>query len=328
LGEHCAVIYAPLDFSWIARKFIRAINPVMYISAETEIWPNLYTALHRRGVPIVQVNGRISDKSLRGYTRVRFLIKGVLRCVQRFCMQSALDAERIIALGAQPDQVTVAGNLKFEVDLPAARRDKEGLGFNAGDRLWVAGSTHPGEEAILMDTYVYLKKDFEKLRLVIVPRHVERANDIIRLAHDKGLAAGIFSRWDKANAPKDAVMVADVIGHLHEFYQAAEIVFVGKSLTVGGGQNMIEPAALGKPTVVGPKTQNFKDIVKVFNESNALVQVQDSHGLYAAVKGLLCDPGKAGQIGEAARRAVEQQQGATERNMRVIREILSNRGRP
>ena len=323
LGDVCTVIYAPLDLSWIVRKFIRAIKPKIYVAVETEIWPNLYTALHRQRIPIIQVNGRVSDKAYRGYRRARFLLARILSYVDRFCMQSALDAERIRALGAAAQRVSVAGNLKFENVRPAGNISRQEFGFSEQDRVWVAGSTHPGEEEILTDTYARLKKEFDGLRLIIVPRHVERAQEILKMIRRKGWAARCFSEDRAADDRKDAVVVVDAIGHLQDFYQLAEIVFVGKSLAVGGGQNVIEPAVLGKPVVVGPRTQNFADVVRIFAETGALVQVQDAQGLYAAVKELLADSRKAGRMGEAARRTVERHQGALSRNVDAIKELLA-----
>jgi 3-deoxy-D-manno-octulosonic-acid transferase len=322
LGDVCTVIYAPLDFSWIVHKFVRLIRPRIYVAVETEIWPNLYTVLHHQRVPIIQVNGRISDKAYRGYKRVRFLLARILAYVDRFCMQSALDAERIRALGAIPEKVTIAGNLKFENIPLAGRISKKELGFKEHDRLLVAGSTHSGEEEILTDIYARLKAEFEDLRLIIVPRHIERTGEVLKMVRKKGLEARCFSENRTANDNQGMVVVVDTIGQLQKLYPLAKVVFVGKSLMVGGGQNMIEPAVLGKPTIVGPMTQNFKDIVKILIESGGLIQVKDAQALYAAVRELLIDPQKAGRVGEAARRTVESHQGAILRSVEAIQELL------
>lgn len=264
LGNECAVIYAPLDFSWIVRKFIRIIKPEMYIAAETEIWPNLYSALRKNGVPIVQINGRISDGSFKGYRRVRFLMRRILRCVDKFCMQSPLDAERILQLGAAPEKVHVVGNLKFDIPPGVAGLKKEELGFNPDDDVLIAGSTHPGEEELLLNIYQTLRKELPQLRLVIGPRHIERADAVMKLVEGKGYQAVRFSEIPVTQGNVHGVVVVDTIGHLRELYSLATVVFIGKSFAVGGGQNMIEPASAGKPVIVGPMTQNFKDAMAIF----------------------------------------------------------------
>ena len=323
LGDSCIVIYAPLDFSWVVRKFIAVIKPVIYISTETEIWPNLYTALHKNGIPIFQINGRISDSAFKGYNRVRFLTKRVLGCVDRFCMQSALDAERVKQLGAVPEKVCIVGNLKFD-NIPAATEiQKASLGLQENEDLLIAGSTHPGEEEILIDAYRELAAEFPDLRLVLAPRHIERADAVIDLVEKQGYRPVRFSRVGEHKSDARSVVVVDTIGHLRDLYSLASVVFVGKSLAVGGGQNMIEPASLGKPTLVGPMTQNFKDAVNIFLQSGALVEVRDSQELLTEARRLLSDPQSAKEIGEAARGVVEQYQGATAKTLDAIRERLA-----
>ena len=325
LGDACTVIYAPLDFSWVVRKFISTIKPGIYISTETEIWPNLYTALHKNGIAIIQVNGRISDRAYRGYSRVRFLTKRVLACVDMFCMQSPLDAERIERLGASSGTVRVVGNLKFDSVSGVTEMRKEDLGFREDEDLFIAGSTHPGEEEMIVDAYRELTAEFPGLRLVIAPRHVERSDSLMSLIEKKGCHPVRFSEiTDLARSSRDIVVV-DTIGHLRDLYGLAKIVFIGKTLTVGGGQNMIESACLGKPTIVGPMTQNFKDVVNIFLRSDALVQVGSLEELLRETRDLLSDNERAKRIGEAARRTVERHQGATVKTLEVIAGFLNRR---
>lgn len=323
LGDDCIVIYAPLDFSWIVRKFIATIRPAIYISTETEIWPNLYTALHKNGVPILQINGRISDKAFAGYSRVRFLMKRVLACVDLFCMQSSLDAQRIEQLGAAPEKIRVVGNLKFDNISEAVEIQKKDLGFEDHEDLLIAGSTHPGEEEILIDAYRELVAEFPDLRLVLAPRHIERADAVVDLVQRQGYHPIRFSEIGEHKGDVQSVVVVDTIGHLRDLYSLASVVFIGKSLTVGGGQNMIESACFGKPTIVGPMTQNFKDVVSIFLKADALVQVKDSQELLTEALRLLSYPERAQEIGEAARRTVEQYQGATVKTLEAIRQRLA-----
>jgi 3-deoxy-D-manno-octulosonic-acid transferase len=322
LKNKCLVIFAPVDFSWAVRKYAEVIRPQIYIGAETEIWPNLYLCLNKRGVPIVQVNGRISDKAFKGYRRINILTKNVLRAVHTFCMQSPRDAERIISLGADPGRVYVAGNLKFDNLPQAGFARQEDWGFAPEDKLFIAGSTHPGEEGILIDVFKRLSRDVPQLRLVLAPRHVERARDVLRLAGQSGLKAVRFSECDKTTRVDGRVVVVDTIGHLRDLYGLAEIVFIGKTLAVGGGQNMIEPLNFGKPTFVGPYTENFKDITRIFVEAGALIQVSGKEELLPRLRALLKDPDRMREMGASAKKVIRNHQGATAKTMDVISGVL------
>lgn len=326
LDNRCLVIYAPLDFSWIVHKFILTINPEIYISTETEIWPNLYTALHKCGVPILQINGRISDISFKGYHRVRFLTKRVLSCVELFYMQSPLDADRIKQLGAQAEKVHVVGNLKFDAIPDSVDVTKADLGFHAAEDLLIAGSTHPGEEKILIDAYVKISGKFSNVRLVIAPRHIERTDEIMKLLEKKGYPAVRFSQIGQGEEyAHSSVVVVDSIGQLRALYQLAKVVFIGKTLTVGGGQNMIEPACFGKPTIVGPMTHNFKDVVNILRKSDALIEIQNGEQLANEVLALLSNPERAKKIGEAAKQAVKKYQGSITQAVEAITGLLGQK---
>ncbi len=326
LDKSCLVIYAPLDFSWIVHKFISMINPEIYISTETEIWPNLYTALKKRGIPIFQINGRISDHAFKGYHRVRFLTKRILSCVELFYMQSSLDAERIKKLGAEADKVHVVGNLKFDTIPDLVEVTKVDMGFQAAEDLLIAGSTHPGEEKILIDVYKKISGEFSNLRLVIAPRHIERTDEIVKIVENLGYRAVRFSqiRQGEGNG-QDAVVVIDTIGQLRALYSLAKIVFIGKTLTVGGGQNMIESAYFGKPTIVGPLTQNFKDVVNILKKSKAIIEVNNAEELFDEIQALLQDPQRAQQIGEAAKKTVKEYQGSTTQTVEAITALLGQK---
>ncbi|MBU0469414.1 MAG: 3-deoxy-D-manno-octulosonic acid transferase [Candidatus Omnitrophica bacterium] len=322
LGKDVEVIYAPLDFSLIVKKYISQIKPKLYISAETELWPNLYTALDNSGVPIVQVNGRISDKALRGYKRMLLLTKNVLSCVKVFCMQSEMDCSRIISLGAGKDKVHMVGNLKFDGFDDVLEVAPSLCGYGKEDRLFVAGSTHPKEEELIVDVYKNLLGEFKDLRLVIVPRHIERSDEVFRVIENNGLKAVLFSNNADMGKEKDKVLVVDKIGYLRKFYGLSKIVFVGKSFAVGGGQNMIEPAGYGKPTIIGPRAENFKDAVRILLSEKALIQVNDKEEMFAVMQELLRDDQKLFEIGLRAKKAVKKSQGATDRTFKFIKDIL------
>ncbi len=323
LQGKCPVIYAPLDFSWVVRKYVNTIDPVLYVSAETEIWPNLFTCLHRRGVPVVQVNGRISDRAFAGYRKVSFLTKKVLRAVRLFCMQSKQDAQRIIELGADESRVRVVGNLKFDNLARKTSMKKDDLGFREEDRLFIAGSTYPGEEEIILDVYNNLKMQFPFLRLVIAPRRIERANEIARLCRYVGLLPQKFSN-NPATFMADAstVLIIDHLGYLRDLYGLADVVFVGKSLRGTGGQNMLEPLALGKPTLVGPRTENFRDIVNIFTPTGALLGIKTPQEMITQLRNLLYNPQRCARVGLEAQKEIARHQGATETTLKAVGEIL------
>jgi 3-deoxy-D-manno-octulosonic-acid transferase len=307
LKNKALVIPSSIDFSFVAGHFVSLINPKMYIAVETEIWPNLYRQLYLRHIPLAVINGRISDASFGRYKAVRSLFKGILNQVSLWCMASPGDAKRIIDLGAESSRVVVTGNVKFDEDPLFFDSPYADFPSSKDELWWVAGSTHPGEEEIVLDVYSKIIKDNPKWRLVIAPRHVERAPQIKELITRRGL--------------KD-VTVIDTIGQLRFLYAKASLVFVGKSLCVGGGQNIIEPAFYGKAIVIGPKVGNFKDIVDCFKQGNAIVQVEDAHAFEIAVRDLCADASKRETLGIAAKKVIAANQGATERCLECLTGFL------
>jgi len=315
------VIYAPLDFSFIVRKFISVIRPEIYITAETELWPNLLTLLKENKTPIAVVNGRISDFSFKGYRAVKFLFKKVLKAIDVFCMQSKLDADRIHMMGAHHDNIHVVGNMKFDDAFVVDTASLDKFNLKKGDDIFVAGSTHPGEEEIILSVYKSMKDQHSSLKLVIAPRHPERANQIISMISKSGLKSLKFSEITE-NYDEESVIVVDTIGNLRDFYSIAKLVFVGKSLTIGGGHNVIEPAFFEKPVLVGPLTGNFRDVVEIFLNEKAIIQVKDKEELAVCFKSLLGHPEKMDKLGKLARGTIEKHKGATRQTMKVISSIL------
>ena len=316
------VLYLPLDFGFIVRKVIDKINPCLFILAETEIWPNLISCLHKKGIPVVVVNARISDRSFKGYRAIGFFVKPILRKISLFCTQTRRDAERLARLGADGDAIRFAGNLKFDIRAGAqkpALEIKEKLGLKAQDRLLVAGSTHPGEEPIILGAYKELLPEFKDLRLLIAPRHTQRSSEIAGLIRRSGFEPVMVSVLDKDHSvPAGAVFVLDTVGQLLAFYSGADIVFVGGSLIKKGGHNILEPAFLAKPVLFGPQMFNFRDIAELFLENQASVMVRDQDALVKEVRDLLANPARAQGLGRKARDLVLQNQGVTERHLEYI----------
>lgn len=322
LGQEDIVVYAPLDLSWAVGAYISLIKPKMYVCVETEIWPNLYRLLISHKIPILIINGRISDKTFHWYKKGGWLFRKILKNVACFCMQSELDSERIKTLGALEERVKVVGSLKFDSN-SSAKDSSPGIRINPKDMLVVAGSTHLGEEEILVDIYERIKNSFPDLRLVLAPRHVERTKELVALLHKKGLKTATLSSLDSQAWPLGSILVIDTIGHLASIYKLARLVFIGKTLTAQGGQNMIEPASLGKAVLVGPYTQNFQDVMRLFLQREAMIQVKDAEELYVKFLELLKNPQRIERLGQIAKSVVEENSGATERTCDIIRAMLN-----
>jgi 3-deoxy-D-manno-octulosonic-acid transferase len=316
--------YFPFDLPGPVRRALGAVKPRFFIGMETELWPNFLRALERRGVPAMIANGRISDRSFRRYHRVRFLTALMLRDISVFAMQSQEDARRIIALGALPERVVVTGNLK--TDLAPAEAGGEAvwqrlLGIGEGDLVWIAGSTHRGEEAAVLQAFKRLRVRFPTLALLLAPRHPERAAEVERLAADAGL-----STIRRSELPRDrgrhAVVILDTVGELARIYRVGTVVFVGGSLVPTGGHNMLEPALLRKPVLFGPHTSNFRESAELLLQSEGAVLVADVSQLEARVAELLSDGDRRRRMGEAALHAIVSRQGAVQQTIELVERYL------
>lgn len=317
LAPEVKVLYAPLDFSIVVRRFIRVIDPQIYVTVETEIWPNLFYALIKQGVPILLVNGRISDGAFRLYRLTKFLFAPLLRRMSAICVQTAVDAQRFMILGSRSTSVFVTGNFKFDEALTVACGPSSQLRFAPSQLIWIAGSTHPGEEDILLKAFHPLHAEFPLLRLVIAPRHVERTAEVQSLIAKNGLKALLFSQGI-SSIDAEEIVVIDTIGHLRHLYRQADVVFIGKTLVGRGGQNVLEPAAFGKAIVVGPHMENFRQICAIFLAGDGLVQVRAPDELLARMRELIANPQLRGRIGGAARRLIDRNQGATQKAVEIL----------
>ena len=353
------VLFLPFDISFIVGKVISYIKPALLIITETELWPNLIRGAHNNKIPILLVNGRISDKSFRGYRVIRFMLRPVLRKITLFLMQTEADRDRIVSLGADISKVKVAGNVKFDNNLSLTISEQEkrdissGLNLKEGERLFVCGSTHPGEEEIIISSYLKLKNRYKDLRLLIAPRHIERAAEVENIVKEHGLApvrisqlksstiydiqraAARISAAKLASAAEKVrrhttyeIFILDAIGQLKNFYSIADVVFIGGSLVKKGGQNMIEPAAFARPILFGPHTFNFRDIVSAFLREEAAIVVKDEGALEKTVSMLLEDPAWCRRLGHNAKQLVEANKGASEKTLAAINRIFTNKVEP
>ncbi len=309
------IIYAPFDFSWVVKKFVSVIRPVVYIAAETEIWPNLYRTLKRTNVAILQINGRISDKSFKGYRRIKPFVAKTLNTVDRFCMQSAIDSERICALGADSNKIEVFGNLKFDSVDVLNMLERSDYGFAEEDIVWVAGSTHPGEEEIVLNIYNDLRTKYTNLKLILAPRHIERMAEVVKLLDEGDLP---YTRLSERTNQSRAILLIDTIGHLRQMYSLADIVFVGKTLKGVGGQNILEPAVFAKPIIVGPHMENFKNIIDLFSEGKAVIKVDNEKELAEKIEGLIGDESRRLDYGAKAAEIMQANRGATDKTVDMI----------
>jgi 3-deoxy-D-manno-octulosonic-acid transferase len=322
------VFYCPLDLPWAVRAYLKAHKPAMLVLAETEFWPNLLNGCYRRGIPVSVVNARISDRSWPRYWRLRALWRPWLRGLTAVLAQSELDAGRLRALGCQLERVTVTGNLKFDVR-PAAEAEATRLlkARAKGLRFVVAGSTLEGEEAALLKLWPGLVSAHSDLALVIAPRHPERFAGVAGLLAQSGIGWQQRSSWaggDVRPIAAGQVVLLDTIGELSSVYSLAAVAFVGGSLIPAGGHNPLEPAQFGVPMVMGPSYENFRAIVELLIEYDA-IRIAKPDTLAAALDELLADG--AGEMGERAREVFEQQAGATERTVAVLKHVLQRGGR-
>lgn len=322
------VIYFPLDFPFAVRRALDLVRPELIAIVETELWPNAIALAAARGIPVAIVNGRISDRSFRGYRRLRPALRGILPLVARFSMQTALDAERIGELGAPAGKIVVGGNMKFDCGLSPSgdagtREARASLGIRGGGPVVVAGSTHRGEEELVLDAYDAARRAFPGAALVIVPRHPERREEVKALCEARGAGCVLRSRAAAGETlPAGAVLVADTIGELVRIYRAADAVFVGKSLVDGGGQNIIEPACMGKPVVFGPSMHNFREAAELLLSNRGAIRVADGRGLAEALVKLLGDAAAREELGRRAAEAMAGSRGATRRNLELLLGLL------
>lgn len=322
-----AVFYFPLDISFIVSNVLEKISPRIFLMIETEVWPNLLTALEKRGIPVVLVNGRISDNSFRNYRKIGFIMRAIFSKISLCCMQTEVDKKRIVELGVSEDRVKVAGNMKFDSDditNTEFNLTKEALGFDGKSKVLVAGSTHHPEEKIIIDTYLRLKEKHKELKLVIAPRHIERATAIGIYLESKGLTYCRYSDMLKAvEVPAGMeVLMVDTIGHLKNIYAVSTIIFAGGSLVPKGGQNPIEGASLGKAVVFGAHMFNFREVSQIFLENNAAVKVKDNDELFVVLDDLLGNDVKRETLGSNAARVVRSNMGAIEKTMLEISGLL------
>ena len=326
-GEVKKLVTMPIDFWWSIHKMVAFINPSLFVLVETDMWPGLIFHLKERGVKAVLVNGRVSPRTLTRYRHFRTFIRSVLDSFESCLMQSDLDRDRLLEIGLSEDSVKTVGNIKFDRDwIPMDEKEcgqwLDTLNLSPEDALWVAGSTHRGEEDVILDAFLRLRKSFPALRLIIAPREVDRAGEVEKLISSKGLSAILRKDLPHKRTPCD-VLILDTLGELERIYGIAQISFVGGSLEPIGGHNLLEPASFGKPVLFGPHTHNFVLMSQLLVEAGGGKRVEDGEALFETMKEILGDPKITDSMGQRAREFVELNKGALGRVMEYIENYLS-----
>jgi 3-deoxy-D-manno-octulosonic-acid transferase len=327
------IIYFPFDYPFIVRRVVRAVNPRVFIMLETEIWPNFLRELSRRSTPVLMISGRISERSFRNYKLFSFFFKHVLAQVGRLCMQTAEDAQRIIAIGAPQERVLVGGNIKFDLQVPPITlQEQERLridfGFAAGQQVFIAGSTHKGEEEIVLSVFAALRRRFPQAALILAPRHPERFDETEALLRQSGLLYVRRTALQSAPCPQRAsVVLLDTIGELFKTYSMGTVVFIGGSLVPIGGHNVLEPAVFGKPVLFGRHMHNFREIARMLRQKQAGIQVAGPEQFSAEALRLFEDPAACEEIGRNAFRVIQENIGAVQRSVAVLEDELGQNAR-
>lgn len=325
------VCYFPLDFSWATRRAILRIKPSAIVLVELELWPNFVLAANRLGIPLALINGRVSEKSFRGYRRIRPLIARLLRGFDLLAAQNNEYADRLLALGAPRDRLLITGSIKFDGvrsdrSNPKTTELREFFGLLPEEKVFIAGSTQTPEEAFALDTWQALRNEFPNLRLILVPRHKERFDEVAALVASRGLTMRRRSSGcgTGRSARPTEVLLLDTLGELGACWGLADIAFVGGSLTQRGGQNMLEPAAYGAAVLFGPNTCNFRDIVEQLLARDAARVVRSEKELTSTVRELLKSPATAQELGVRAKTFVATQQGAAARTVELLLSLPFN----
>ncbi|MCU7891779.1 MAG: lipid IV(A) 3-deoxy-D-manno-octulosonic acid transferase [Candidatus Thiodiazotropha sp. (ex Ustalcina ferruginea)] len=318
--------YAPIDLPWVVRRFLVAFQPRLLILVETEIWPNLIHHAKLEGVPTLLANARLSVRSARGYHRLAGLTREALRNLTLIAPHAEADAERFHTLGARPEKIEVTGSIKFDVHLPGSLRERADVMRRewGGQRpVWLAASTHEGEDEIILQAHAIIRETIPDALLVLVPRHPERFERVAQLIDEAGF--NLVKRSQQQPCEHETVVfLGDTMGELTLFMGATDVAFIGGSLVPHGGHNILEATAQGVAVVFGPHMFNFSEISELFLQHKAAVQVDGVEALAGQVTRWLSDASERSRIGEAGRELVEQNRGALDRLTLLVGRLLES----
>lgn len=327
IPEAEGIIFFPLDLPFLTRRILNIIKPIMILLVETEIWPNFLRIAEKENIPVMMVNGRISDRSMKRYLYIKSFMNEMLSSIYRFCMQSKLDAEYIEVLGAPRNAITVTGNTKYDQTYArVTEEEKEALlhefGFGHNHPIIIAGSTHKGEDESILKAFKSILKSYPQARLLIAPREIMRGNDIKNYSNREGLRAICRSEMSEPVHDEIPVVILDTIGELGRLYSLGDIVFVGGSLVKTGGHNILEPAAHGKPILVGPYMFNFKEIYALLSSRNACRMVKNEEDLLHTMIELCENQELRDAMSRNCLEVMIENRGATQRNTEEVRQLF------
>ncbi len=334
LPEADRVLFVPIDHPLFIRRTIEKIQPSLLLIAETELWPNLLRSCGRKGIPIILFNGRISQKSFQRYLLLKFFFKEFLKYVSLFLMQTEEDRRRITEIGGESQKTRTVGNLKFDQTFPSITQGTmtqvaNTLGFHGEEKILIAGSTHSGEEEILLTLYKEIKKMDPQLALILAPRHLDRLDEVERILKRESLSwsrkTSFSSGPGRSDRERPEVILLDTMGELMSIYSLGTLVFVGGSLVPVGGHNPLEPLFFKKCVLFGPYMFNFLDISSRLIETGGAIQVSGREDLFSQLKRLLFDDGARKEVGEKGYQFLQRHQGSTQRLFEEIRPFLSKR---
>lgn len=311
------ITYFPLDTYKTVKKFLEAINPSVILIAETELWPNFSYCAKEKNIPLYIINGRISDKSYPSYVKIKKFLKLILSCYKGIFTQSEIDKDRFIALGATKENVEVMKNLKFEIEKKECDINLKTDGF----KVFIAGSTHSGEDEIVLETYKNLKKDVENLKLILAPRHLTRLDEVKGLLEKYNLNYGFRTNNDTF-LDKDVILL-DTLGELSKIYAISDVAFIGGSFNKTGGHNPLEAIIYSKPVISGPSIKNFRDIYAILERNSAAYIVKNEKEFYNVLKSLITDNDFYETISKNCSRCFLEQQGALNFVTDKLREVLN-----
>ena len=320
----CHLIYFPFDLSFIARRVLNQIRPNLVLLAETEIWPNFILQAKRMGIPVGIINGRLSQKSLNRYRMVRWLMKPVFQSLDFVLAQTELDGKHFSELGIDVSRIHVLGNMKFDQTeiTDVAGDTKTALGYADSDQVLIAGSTHPGEEKLILETAKSLSQEFPDLKVLVAPRHPERAREIGEETERLGFEPKYLST-PNGRINQKQVLIVDRIGELKKIYPIADLVVMGGSFIRHGGQNPIEPALASRAILSGPNVFNFRAVYETLMSKNAVEIIPDRETLTKRLRRLLSDKSLRESLGQNANQVVLTQRGATERHVHWVKGFLN-----
>jgi 3-deoxy-D-manno-octulosonic-acid transferase len=337
-APHVTIIRYPLDFSAAVTRVLDALRPSLVVLMELEVWPNFMQQCARRKIPVILANGRVTGSSFRRYKLVKPIAASMFSKLTRVCAQDETYAKRFQEIGVSRQRIQVTGTMKFDTANVADAVDGDvtlgrAVGLEKGrEPIWVCGSTGPGEEEIILREYRALLATFKRLRLVIVPRKPERFDEVADLIEQfrfKVIRRSRANRPSPIDPPVPPVILGDTMGELRKFYSLADVVFVGRSLVDLGprqhGSDMIEPAALAKPVIIGPFTGNFDHAMRMLKQADGILEVVDSESLGQAVRVLISTPAEAREMGRRGQEVVKREQGATRKHVDVILQQLNHR---